>query len=287
MVAAVAGEVVTGEAVVLDIRAARLPSRALALLVDRLIQVAALAAVSLLAAGVAQAADPALTAAVGLVLAVLVVVGYPAILESLWRGRTPGKAAMGLRVVADDGGPERFRQALFRALAALVETWLFLGIPAVVASLASQQGRRLGDIFAGTVVVRERTPAPDAPAATMPPQLASWAAGLELSGLSDEVALTARQYAARYHELAPQARHEMGSRIAAAMARGVAPPPPEGTPPEAYVFAVLAERRRRAAHSDGARSGHQPPAHPGGQPPRGGGPGEPPSAGSGGFASPA
>ena len=52
-----------------------------------------------------------------IIFTVLAIVGYPVIFETATRGRTLGKMALGLRVVSDDGGPERFRQALFRALA--------------------------------------------------------------------------------------------------------------------------------------------------------------------------
>ena len=74
------------------------------------------------------------------------------------RGRSLGKMAMGLRVVSDDGGPERFRQALFRALARCIEIWMFAGGPAVICSLVSAKGKRLGDVFAGTMVISERAP---------------------------------------------------------------------------------------------------------------------------------
>jgi uncharacterized RDD family membrane protein YckC len=63
---------------------------------------------------------------------------------------------MGLRVVGDDGGPERFRQALVRALASVLEIWLLLGAPALITSLLSGKGKRLGDTFAGTFVIQER-----------------------------------------------------------------------------------------------------------------------------------
>ena len=59
----------------------------------------------------------------------LVFVGYPLVFETATRGRSLGKMAMGLRVVSDDGGPERFRQALFRALASVVEIWMLFGQP--------------------------------------------------------------------------------------------------------------------------------------------------------------
>ena len=66
--------------------------------------------------------------------------------------------ALGLRVVSDDGGPERFRQALFRALAGFIEIWMFAGGPAVICSLVSPKGKRIGDVFAGTMVISERAP---------------------------------------------------------------------------------------------------------------------------------
>lgn len=73
--------------------------------------------------------DEALSAAVLIIFTVLVIVGYPVAFETATRGRTLGKMAMGLRVVSDDGGPERFRQALFRALAGFVEIWMLTGGP--------------------------------------------------------------------------------------------------------------------------------------------------------------
>src|SRR6202000_1566411 len=103
------------------------------------------------------------------------------------RGRTLGKMEMGMRGVSDDGAPERFRQALFRALASIVEIWGLLGSPAVICSMLSPRAKRLGDIFAGTVVISERAPKPGPPP-SMPPQLAWWAASLQLSGLSAEQA---------------------------------------------------------------------------------------------------
>ena len=83
--------------------------------------------------------DPALSAAVLIVFTVLTIVGYPTIFETATRGRSLGKLAMGLRVVSDDGSPERFRQALFRALAGVIEIWMLTGGPAVICSLVSRR----------------------------------------------------------------------------------------------------------------------------------------------------
>ena len=151
---------------------------------------------------------------------------------------------MGLRVVSEDGGPERFRQALFRALASVVEIWMLLGSPAVICSMLSPKAKRIGDIFAGTVVISERGPKLGPPP-VMPPSLAWWAASLQLSGLSAEQAEVARQFLSRATQLDPHVRDQMAYRIASDVLSRVAPPPPPGTPPQLALAAVLAERHRR------------------------------------------
>ncbi|MCB0933168.1 MAG: RDD family protein [Mycobacterium sp.] len=235
---------VTGDAVVLDVQIAQLPVRAVGALIDVcVVGIGYLAGVLLWAMTIRQF-DDALTAAILILFTVGVVVGYPLIMETATRGRSLGKMAMGLRVVSEDGGPERFRQALFRALAGFVEIWTFAGGPAVIASMISAKGKRVGDVFAGTVVITERGPKPVTPP-MMPPQLAWWASSLELSGLGPHQFEWARQFLSRAPQLVPQIRDEMALRIAADVARRISPPPPPGTPPEALLAAVLAERHRR------------------------------------------
>src|SRR5690606_11299490 len=160
----------------------------------------------------------------------------------------------------------------------IVEIWMFTGAPALLASLLSDRGKRLGDLFAGTIVISERAPR-TAPPPPMPPELAGWAATLELSLLPDEVANAARSYLTRAPQLSPAIRHELGERIAGQVAAYVSPPPPPGVPPPAYLAAVLAERRRRAEERLAART---PPAGP---PP--GTPGQAVPAGTPGTAAPA
>lgn len=238
-------DLVTGDAVVLELRLAKLASRSLALTIDLAVQFAALLVVSFVVSGVGASVDGALGAALGLTFLVAVVVGYPVAMETSTRGRSLGKMALGLRVVREDGGPVRFRQAFVRGLLSVVEIWISLGSIAFIASLASSQGKRLGDYLAGTVVVHERVPVAANPVALMPPPLAGWATTLDLSRLPDDLALAARQFLSRAAELSPAAREDMGSRIVAAMQSVTTPPPPPGTPPWAYLAAVLAERRRR------------------------------------------
>lgn len=236
--------VVTGDAVVLDVQIAQLPVRAVSALIDVAVIFTGYLLGMLLWAVALASFDPALSAAVLIVFTVLTLVGYPLVFETVTRGRTLGKMVMGLRVVSDDGGPERFRQALFRALSSVVEMWMFVGGPAVLCSLISPRGKRIGDYFAATVVISERAPRL-APPPPMPPQLAGWASTLELSGLSADRFDLARQYLSRAPQLAPAVRDEMAYRIAADLAARISPPPPPGTPPHYLLAAVVAERHRR------------------------------------------
>lgn len=251
---------VTGDAVVLDVAVAQLPVRALGALIDLVLILAGYVAALMLWAVALPQFDDALTAAILIIFTVTVIVGYPLVMETATRGRSVGKMVMGLRVVSDDGGPERFRQALFRALAGFVEIWMLFGGPAVIASLLSAQGKRIGDMFAGTVVISERGPR-SVPPPVMPPGLAWWAASLELSGLGPQQTELARQYLARAHELAPAVRNAMAHHATAEVVARISPPPPPGAPPEHILAAVLAERHRREL----ARL--RPPVRPGPPPP--------------------
>src|SRR6202035_4010755 len=167
-------EVVTGDAVVLDVQIAQLPVRAVGALIDITVMFVGYILGLMLWAATLTEFDDALTTAFLIIFTVLVLVGYPLVFETPTRGRSIGKIVMGLRVVSDDGGPERFRQALFRALASVVEIWGLAGSPAVISSMLSPKAKRIGDIFAGTVVVSERGPRMSPPP-MMPPSLARWA----------------------------------------------------------------------------------------------------------------
>ncbi len=236
----------TGEAVELELRPARLASRILALSLDLACQLGIFVVGGLAAGVVLSTADEALGAAIVLVLTVGVLVGWPVTWETLSHGRSVGKIAFGLRVVREDGGPIGFRHALVRALfGVFVDFYVTSGVVGLVTSLASPQGRRVGDYAAGTIVVRERPPTQAGPTPQMPPALAPWARTADLAMLPDALALSCRQYLARLSQLGASSQAGMGARLAEEVSRYVAPPPPAGTPPWAYLSAVLVERRTR------------------------------------------
>jgi uncharacterized RDD family membrane protein YckC len=261
-------QIVTGEAVVLDLPCARFPARILSRIIDMAVELVLFSVVAvLIGVGVASGTiDSATSDALVVAGLVLVVIGYPVTFETLSRGRTLGKLALGLRVVADDGGPERFRHALVRALVGFIECWVLVGVPALITSMLSARGKRLGDLFAGTFVLRERAPraapppyvsgiagpgiAPQWGAAMagvtfIDPALRPWASSLDLSALPDSLAASAAGYLSRYWQLNDAPREALGRQLATDVAARVSPPPPPGLPPAHFLHTVLAERRNR------------------------------------------
>ena len=80
--------------------------------------------------------------------------GYFVVLETLWQGQTPGKKWTKIRVIRDNGKPERLPQAILRALLRPVDDLLFIGVFLII---FSSQEKRLGDLVAGTLVIQEET----------------------------------------------------------------------------------------------------------------------------------
>ncbi|KUH37433.1 MULTISPECIES: RDD family protein [Streptomyces] len=241
-------EVVTGDAVVLGLRPARLPSRALALFIDLVVVWAAFLVVSIGLAFATAALDEAAAMAVSIASFLLVLVGGPIAVETLSHGRSLGKLACGLRVVRDDGGPIRFRHALVRGLIGMVEILMSFGVIACVASLVSARGRRVGDVFAGTLVVRERVPVGrTAPVPPPPPWLVGRFTQLDLSAVPDALWLGIRQYLTRMGQLDPAAGRVLAERLADELVARTGTPPPPGVPAAAFLAAVVHERQTRDA----------------------------------------
>ncbi|MFJ9147487.1 RDD family protein [Streptomyces sp. NPDC102270] len=239
-------ELVTGEAVALELRPARLPSRALAVLIDLIGAVVVYIAVTVAVVAASASLDDAAQVALSIAAFLLVLVGGPIAVETLSHGRSLGKLAVGLRVVRDDGGPIRFRHALVRGAIGVVEILMTFGVVACIASLVSARGRRLGDVFAGTLVVRERIPvAPSGFVPPPPPWLAGRFSPLDLSAVPDGLWLAIRQYLTRMHQLDPQVGWAMAERLASDLAARTGAPVPRDVPPGAYLAAVVQERQAR------------------------------------------
>lgn len=239
----------TGDAVVLGLQPAKLPSRALALLIDLVVVWAVYIGLSVGVIAATASMDEAASAALSVGLFLLVLVGAPIAVETLSHGRSLGKLACGLRVVRDDGGPIRFRHALVRGAMGVVEIMITFGVVACIASLVSARGRRIGDVFAGTLVVRERVTAGRGVRAVPPPPpwLAGRFSGLDLSGVPDELWLAVRQYLTRMGQLDAEVGWAVAERLAGELAGRTGAPVPHGVPPGAYLAAVVNERQVRDA----------------------------------------
>jgi uncharacterized RDD family membrane protein YckC len=238
-------DVVTGEGVPVELPVATTLVRTAAVLIDIALAVLLLVLVGMGTSFLTFGASDAVANALALVTVVLVTVGLPAAQETLTRGRTVGKFALGLRVVRDDGGPITSRHALTRALIGFVEIWLFLGVPALVASVMNTRGKRLGDMAAGTYVVTQRSRMRLLDPPQMPEPLRAWARGADVAALPPGLTVAVRQFLARSTTLTPQSRALLGEELLAEVMRYVAPPPPPGLHGEYVLAAVVAERRRR------------------------------------------
>lgn len=239
-------DIVTPEAVVLDLRPAGLASRILAKGVDLLLQGFAAFGVLLLATLLSEEdGDMGTVSTVVLALGLfLVILFLPALIETLWNGRSPGKALLGIRVVTDEGGPVAFRHAIVRGLLQVVE--LPLGA-ALVAALASRRSKRLGDLAAGTFVIKERGAGTAVvPTVFYPPHgFDGYVTALDVGSLGSDQFLLVRNFLMRVGELDPAARSQLGLRLADALRERISPPPPPQLHPEAYLICVASAYQLR------------------------------------------
>jgi uncharacterized RDD family membrane protein YckC len=237
--------IITGEAVVLELRPASFAARALGLLLDVLFNTILLVLILLGVAAAGQDLDEAAMRALALVSVVFCFVIFPVAVETLTRGLSLGKLAAGLRVVRDDGGAIRFRHAVIRGLTGFVEIYLTLGGLAIGVALFNSRSKRLGDILAGTYALRRRVPVEVPVRVFVPPQLRAWASAADIGRIPDSTARQAAQFLRQAGRMAPLSAAGMAASIATELAGHVAPPPPPGTSPDQYLAAVTAERRHR------------------------------------------
>ena len=138
--------------------------------------------------------------------------GYFIFFELVWNGQTPGKRVVGIRVLTSRGEPVTLVHSLVRNLVRLVDALPSAYMIGSIAILVTRRSQRLGDLAAGTIVVRERhaelpRPLPPLdPSLMLPPQLASAFSGQDV--------LLARDFLRRAPYILPARRSELGSQIA-------------------------------------------------------------------------
>ncbi len=163
-------------------------------------------------------------AAIGMLLSFAIALGYPLFFEIAWSGQTPGKRRTGIRIVRDDGAPITATAVLIRNVIRLADFLPAYYIIGAVVMLIDRKSRRLGDLAAGTICVKERR---DVTADRLSPR---GAARLQetilpdqppmdgLARLSPEDYHLVREYLLRRDKLAPGAAQDLATRIAGRIA---------------------------------------------------------------------
>jgi uncharacterized RDD family membrane protein YckC len=239
--------IVTPEAVVLEFDLAGIASRSLARAIDAVLQGAALFALLALA-GSAFGGEGAVALIVVIVGVALVLLGYPILCEVLMRGRSPGKAALGIRVVTVEGAPISPRHAFIRSALGLVD---FIVVPggmvAVLCALLTRRSQRLGDVFAGTMVLRERSASSSARAVWFNPPagLEAYAATLDVSRVTDAQFALVRSFLLRIGDLSPEARASLSVRLSTPLCGVMAHQAPRGVYADQFLQCVAAAFQRR------------------------------------------
>ena len=233
--------IATPEGVDLELVLAGLGARFAATLLDLLIQVGAIIALATL---LGLASDSGWALAVFLVLAFLVLFAYDIALETWNHGRSVGKLAVGLRVVRIDGEPEGFLTAAVRNLLRIADFLPAFYVVGTIAIVATSRNQRLGDLAAGTDVVRERHAVPASfPAA--PPALVASPPGWDVSNVSAEDVAIVREFLARRASLAAAARAQLALDLASRLQPKVVGDA-RGWHPESFLEAVVAAKTSRA-----------------------------------------
>lgn len=249
-------EVLTGEAVALDVQPIGYFLRALGVLIDMLIGVGLLILFVLLTTwlqGIGAVDDSAMTI-VTISILVLVMVLLPTVVETTTRGRSLGKLAVGGRIVRVDGGATGFRHAFIRALVGVFELWFTIGAVAALVGAFTPRSQRLGDLMAGTYSERTRTPRLPETNFAVPQQLLEWAAVADVARLPERLARRLAQFGTSAPNMEPTARARIGASLAAEAAQYVSPVP--AVDPETLIMGVIAVRRGRelrALELEGAR----------------------------------
>jgi uncharacterized RDD family membrane protein YckC len=237
--------IATPEGVHLELTLAGVGSRFAAALVDAAIQIALLIVIAVVGFGVFGDTGGVSVAAVT-VLSFLVFAAYDILFEVFASGRTPGKRLNGLRVVRTDGSPVGFFTSAVRNLLRLVDLLPVMYLAGIVSILVTRRNQRLGDLAAGTLVVRELRPSlawqapPPSPRVADAPWL-SW----DVGAVSVAELAAIRRFLERRESLTPGARNELALKLAQPL-RSKVPGVPDDVRGERFLEQLAAAKAARS-----------------------------------------
>jgi len=238
-------ELVTGEAVALDLRPASFVLRAAGTIIDFVVYGGAYVAILLTMLGLAKqlGLDDALQKAIGVVGFALCLVVAPVAVETISHGKSLGKLAVGARIVRDDGGSIGFRHAFIRALLGLLEIYSTVGGLAAIVALLNGRAKRLGDLVAGTYSQNERVSRFTPPVYGVPLALEEWAKTADVAKMPDALARRVAQFLGQAGGFTPATRERLSRTLANEVSVYVSPVPQADA--ELFLAAVAALRRER------------------------------------------
>lgn len=237
-------EVLSGEAVAIEVQPVGLFFRTLGALIDVVLSWAVfLGYIAVRYWMLGAFGDPALDRILAVLALVTAFVIVPCTIETLTHGRSLGKLAVGGRIVRIDGGAAGFRHALIRSLIGVFETYLTFGAVAFLTAAFTARSQRLGDLVAGTYSQKVRTPHLAARVLMMPQGLESWAAIADVARMPDRLARRISQYLDSTPQLLPAARARIAHELLAEASAYISPLP--AAPPEAVLVAATVLRRER------------------------------------------
>jgi uncharacterized RDD family membrane protein YckC len=242
--------VITPEAVVLELHAAGPGSRILARMLDLAIQMMILGAFAIGLAQLMGSDTSTKTAvAIGTVLVLVVLLVLPILSETLWRGRTPGKLAMGIRVVTMDGSPISFRHAMVRGVFQLIEVYVPIGLLPLT---LTRRSRRFGDLVAGTFALSERSFGAQVTATvfTPLPGLERYVADLDVSRMTDDQYVFVRSVLLRLPGVGDRYREHLCRQVADRLEQAVGVVRPQWLAPEPFLISVAGAYQVRSGTMD-------------------------------------
>jgi len=170
--------------------------------------------------------------------------GYDVLFEVYGGGRTPGKRAIGLRVIEQDGRPVGFRAAAVRSALWWIDGPLSALIVFLVSVAVTARAQRLGDLAAGTVVIRER--GERVADVALPQAPADRAIALDTTAIGAEQLAAVADFLARRDGLLPEARAALAVALADGLVGSVAGEIDRSAGAEAFLEQLVSARGARA-----------------------------------------
>lgn len=251
-------ELITGEAVALDLRPADFILRAAGAIIDWIVYFLVFLGVVLVVSSplVAEFVDEATLTAISISALVMCVVVIPTTVETITQGRSLGKLAIGARIVREDGGAISFRHAFIRSLVGVIEIFMTIGGIATITALFNPRSKRLGDIMAGTYSQHERVSKVTPPVFGVPVELGDWATTADVARMPGGLSRRIAQFLRQANGHSETSRRRIAHDLASEASRFVSPVPEcDAEIFLAGVSAVRRDREYRALHDERARLG--------------------------------